>query len=212
MIDTLLKSLFSFVMLLFLSNILFFFSPLCSYSYLNTFFYSVLLEEGTVKSLLEENGSVKGVLYKTKTCEEIKVYAPLTIVCDGCFSNLRRSLCSPKVFFDSILNPFFIFTMQFLFTFMCSFFSPQVDVPSCFVGLVLENCELPYPNHGHVILADPSPILFYPISSTEVRCLVDVPGEKVPSVANGEMAKYLKTVVAPQVCSIFFLEQDICKN
>ncbi|KMZ75443.1 Squalene monooxygenase [Zostera marina] len=131
---------------------------------------NVLLEEGTVKSLLEENGSVKGVLYKTKTCEEIKVYAPLTIVCDGCFSNLRRSLCSPKV-----------------------------DVPSCFVGLVLENCELPYPNHGHVILADPSPILFYPISSTEVRCLVDVPGEKVPSVANGEMAKYLKTVVAPQL-------------
>ena len=75
----------------------------------------------------------------------------------------------------------------------------QPEVPSCFVGLVLENCELPYANHGHVILADPSPILFYPISSTEVRCLVDIPGEKVPSVANGEMAKYLKSVVAPQV-------------
>ncbi|KAK9007422.1 hypothetical protein V6N11_074346 [Hibiscus sabdariffa] len=49
-------------------------------------------------------------------------------------------------------------------------FSIQVDVPSCFVGLVLENCELPYPSHGHVILADPSPIVFYPISRTEVRC------------------------------------------
>lgn len=72
-------------------------------------------------------------------------------------------------------------------------------MPSCFVGLVLENCKLPVPNHGHVILADPSPILFYPISSTEVRCLVDVPGQKVPSIANGEMANYLKTVVAPQV-------------
>ncbi|KAL0325282.1 UNVERIFIED_CONTAM: Squalene monooxygenase SE1 [Sesamum radiatum] len=55
-----------------------------------------------------------------------------------------------------------------------------VDVPSCFVGLVLENCQLPFANHGHVILADPSPILFYPISRTEVRCLVDVPGQKVP--------------------------------
>lgn len=75
----------------------------------------------------------------------------------------------------------------------------QVDNPSCFVGLVLENCDLPFPNHGHVILANPSPILFYPISSNEVRCLVDVPGQKLPSVANGEMAKYLKTVVAPQV-------------
>lgn len=77
----------------------------------------------------------------------------------------------------------------------------QVEVPSCFVGLVLENCELPCANHGHVILGDPSPVLFYPISSTEIRCLVDVPGQKVPSISNGEMAKYLKTVVAPQVPS-----------
>lgn len=83
------------------------------------------------------------------------------------------------------------------------FFFWQVDVPSCFVGLVLENCQLPYANNGHVILANPSPILFYPISSTEVRCLVDVPGQKVPSISNGEMTNYLKTVVAPQVLSIF---------
>lgn len=75
----------------------------------------------------------------------------------------------------------------------------QVDVPSCFVALVLENCHLPYPNHGHVVLADPSPILFYPISSTEVRCLVDVPGKKLPPIANGEMANYLRTMVGPQV-------------
>ncbi|KAG6516820.1 squalene monooxygenase SE1-like isoform X2 [Zingiber officinale] len=131
---------------------------------------NVQQEQGTVTSLIEKNGTVKGVVYKTKSGEECKAFAPLTIVCDGCFSNLRRRLCSPKV-----------------------------DVPSCFVGLVLENCLLPFPNHGHVILGDPSPILFYPISSTEVRCLVDIPGNKVPSVANGEMANYLKTVVAPQV-------------
>ncbi|RZC62711.1 hypothetical protein C5167_024472 [Papaver somniferum] len=130
---------------------------------------NVRLEQGTVTSLLEENGTIKGVLYKTKSGEEINAYAPLTIVCDGCFSNLRRSLCSPKV-----------------------------EVPSCFVGLILENCKLPHQNHGHVILADPSPILFYQISSTEVRCLVDVPGQKVPSIGNGEMAIYLKTMVAPQ--------------
>ncbi|KAI3962537.1 hypothetical protein MKW92_035378 [Papaver armeniacum] len=110
---------------------------------------NVRLEQGTVTSLLEENGTVKGITYKTKNGEELKAYAPLTVVCDGCFSNLRRSLCTPKV-----------------------------DVPSCFVGLILENCELPYPNHGHVVLADPSPILFYQISSYEVRFLVDVPGQK----------------------------------
>nr|WNO03109.1 squalene epoxidase [Ilex cornuta] len=131
---------------------------------------NVRLEQGTVTSLLEEEGTVKGVQYKTKTGEELTAYAPLTIVCDGCFSNLRRSLCNPKV-----------------------------DVPSCFVGLLLENCQLPYVDHGHVILADPSPILFYRISSTEIRCLVDIPGQKVPSISNGEMANYLKTVVAPQV-------------
>ncbi|KAL5561105.1 hypothetical protein UlMin_030852 [Ulmus minor] len=131
---------------------------------------NVRLEQGTVTSLLEENGTIKGVQYKNKAGKELTSNAPLTIVCDGCFSNLRRNLCNP-----------------------------QVDVPSCFVGLILENCNLPYANHGHVILGDPSPLLFYPISSTEIRCLVDVPGQKVPSVANGEMANYLKTVVAPQI-------------
>ncbi|KAF7801519.1 squalene monooxygenase-like [Senna tora] len=131
---------------------------------------NVKLEQGTVTALLEEQGTIKGVRYKTKDGQELTAMAPLTIVCDGCFSNLRRSLCNPKV-----------------------------DVPSHFVGLVLENCDLPYANHGHVILGDPSPILFYPISSNEIRCLVDVPGQKVPSIASGEMAKYLKSVVAPQV-------------
>lgn len=64
---------------------------------------SVQLKEGTVTSLLEENGTIKGVHYKTKdgqefsAYEEFSAYAPLTIVCDGCFSNLRRSLCNPKV-------------------------------------------------------------------------------------------------------------------
>lgn len=75
----------------------------------------------------------------------------------------------------------------------------QVDIPSCFVALILENCELPYPNHGHVVLANPSPILFYRISSSEIRCLVDIPGQKVPSISTGKMATYLKTMVAPQV-------------
>ncbi|KAG7020623.1 hypothetical protein SDJN02_17309, partial [Cucurbita argyrosperma subsp. argyrosperma] len=131
---------------------------------------NVRLEQGTVTSLLETKGTIKGVQYKSKNGEEKTAYAPLTIVCDGCFSNLRRSLCKP-----------------------------MVDVPSCFVGLVLENCQLPFANHGHVVLGDPSPILFYPISSTEIRCLVDVPGQKVPSISNGDMEKYLKTVVAPQV-------------
>ena len=53
---------------------------------------SVKLEEGTVKSLVEENGMIKGVTYKNSSGEETTLFAPLTVVCDGCFSNLRRSL------------------------------------------------------------------------------------------------------------------------
>ena len=46
---------------------------------------------------------------------------------------------------------------------------------------------LPNSSHGHVVLGDPSPVLFYPISSNEVRCLVDIPASvKMPSVAKGE--------------------------
>ena len=40
--------------------------------------------------------------------------------------------------------------------------------PSYFVGLLLRGTQLPYANFGHVVLAKPSPILFYPISSKEV--------------------------------------------
>ncbi|XP_022724947.1 squalene monooxygenase-like [Durio zibethinus] len=132
--------------------------------------HNVSLGQGTVTSLLEENGTVKGVHYKNKSGQVLTAYAPLTIVCDGGFSNLRHSLCYPKV-----------------------------DVPSYFVGLILNNCKLPHANFGALILADPSPILFYPISSTEIRCLVDVPSQNVPSVSDGEMAHYLKTLVAPKV-------------
>lgn len=59
---------------------------------------SVRLEQGTVTSLLEEKGTVKGVQYKSKGSDlELNAHAPLTIVCDGCYSNLRHSLCNPKV-------------------------------------------------------------------------------------------------------------------
>ncbi|TYH78231.1 hypothetical protein ES332_D04G211000v1 [Gossypium tomentosum] len=132
--------------------------------------HNVSLEQGTVTSLLEENGIIKGVHYKDKSSQMLTTYASLTVVCDGCFSNLRRSLCNPKV-----------------------------DVPSYFVGFILTNCKLSDQNHGAIILADPSPIVFYPISSSEIRCMVDVPSQNLPSLSNGEMSHYLKTLVAPKV-------------
>ncbi|KAL4346764.1 hypothetical protein GQ457_17G001850 [Hibiscus cannabinus] len=132
--------------------------------------HNVSLEQGTVTSLIEENETVKGVHYKDKTGRLLTAHAPLTVVCDGCFSNLRRSLCNP-----------------------------EVDVPSYFVGVRLTECKLPKENYGAVILADPSPILLYNISSTEVRCMVDIPSRNLPSVSDGKMALYLRTLVAPKV-------------
>lgn len=193
-------------------NFLFFFSSLISWIFNDLwgcpfdFPFSVRLEQGTVTSLVGEKGTIRGVQYKTKTGQELTSYAPLTIVCDGCFSNLRRSLCDPKVVlfvFPQLLALNLFWSLRWTEGHHNLW---QVENHSCFVGLVLENCDLPHANLGHVILADPSPVLFYPISSTEVRCLVDVPGQKVPSVASGEMAHYLKTVVAPQVWSIIYFD------
>ena len=74
---------------------------------------------------------------------------------------------------------------------------------STFVGLILKDVKLPYPNHGHVILGSPSPILVYPIASNEVRVLVDIPpSEKVPSNATGELREYMRARVLPQMPAV----------
>ena len=71
------------------------------------------------------------------------------------------------------------------------------------MGLILREVALPYPNHGHVVLGSPSPILVYPVSSTEARALVDIPpSEKMPSMATGELRKYLRARVLPQLPAI----------
>lgn len=87
--------------------------------------------------------------------------ADLTIVCDGMYSSLRSKLSVP-----------------------------QIRHPSFFVGLLLHGAALPYANFGHVVLAKPSPILFYPISSVEVTprtklpfrtgCIMDTAEELLP--------------------------------
>lgn len=96
---------------------------------------------------------VRGVSYRTPDGVERVANGHLTVVCDGMYSSLRGKLSQP-----------------------------DIKAPSYFVGLLLRNCALPYDNYGHVVLARPSPILFYPISSTEVRCLVDYPGTCVGGV------------------------------
>lgn len=84
--------------------------------------------------------AVSGVLYKAADGSERTARADLSIICDGMYSSLRSKLSTP-----------------------------HIRHPSFFVGLLLHGAALPYANFGHVVLAKPSPILFYPISSTEVR-------------------------------------------
>ncbi|KAK4491169.1 hypothetical protein RD792_001899, partial [Penstemon davidsonii] len=131
---------------------------------------NVKLVQGTAVSLIEERGTIKGIRYNTRAGQELTVFAPLTVICDGCFSSFRKFLSTPKI-----------------------------DTPSHFAGFIIENCELPYPNYVHLILGNRTSFVLYPISSTEVRFLIDFPGPKPPSISNGEMAHLLKTAVAPQV-------------
>ncbi|CAG8438582.1 8709_t:CDS:10 [Ambispora leptoticha] len=87
----------------------------------------------------------------------INFYAPLTIIADGCFSKFRRD-----------------------------FIPKQVTVKSNFVGFVMTDSQLPYQNHGHVVLGKISPILMYQISTEHTRVLVDIPG-KLPSNGSGAL-------------------------
>ncbi|PRW45481.1 arginine--tRNA chloroplastic mitochondrial-like isoform X2 isoform B [Chlorella sorokiniana] len=138
---------------------------------------SVTVRQGYVRRLIndmdsewEEGQVVTGVCYKGTDGQDHVAKAHLTIVCDGMYSAFRKKMART-----------------------------DVKHPSFFIGLLLKDCPLPHQGYGHVILGKPSPFLFYPISKTEVRCLVDYPGEKLPSVTSGELEWYLLDTVAPQV-------------
>lgn len=135
---------------------------------------SVTCREATVRKLINDQGGdweegqpVSGVKYKAADGSIREARAHLTVVCDGMYSNFRKPLTEQA----------------------------EIEHPSFFVGLLLRDVKLPHPNHGHVILAEPSPVLFYPISPNEVRCLVDVPGAKLPA----DLPNHLRTHVAPQI-------------
>lgn len=137
----------------------------------------VVLRQGTAKRLLSPTGGawtdgapVGGVAYRRAGEETDRAaLGRLTVVCDGMYSSLRSSLTQP-----------------------------DIAAPSYFVGLLLSGAALPKERHAAVVLADAAPILFYPISSTEVRCLVDVPGDKLPSASTGALGAHLASL-APQV-------------
>ncbi|KAJ8291065.1 hypothetical protein GJAV_G00020980 [Gymnothorax javanicus] len=105
--------------------------------------------EGTVTNLQEEDGCVTGIQYREKESGDIKeLRAPLTVVADGCFSKFRKNLVSGKV-----------------------------KTSSHFIGCIMKDSPQFKPNHAELVLANPSPVLIYQISSTDTRVLVDIRGE-----------------------------------
>ncbi|XP_038666103.1 squalene monooxygenase [Scyliorhinus canicula] len=118
--------------------------------------------EGTVTHLLEEDGQVTGVQYREKESGDIKeLYSPLTVVADGHFSKFRKNLVKSKV-----------------------------NVSSHFVGCIMKDSPQFKPNHAELVLANPSPILIYQISSNETRVLVDI---------RGEMPRHLKDYMIEKI-------------
>lgn len=130
---------------------------------------NVEIRQATVKDLIQQNGVVHGVVTTDETNN--RIYAPLTLVVDGCNSHFRERLGASK---------------------------PVAT--SSFVGLILNMPvpDMPFPHHGHVILADPSPILLYAVSMNEIRILIDVP-HPMPQNSNGDLQRYLEAKVTPQL-------------
>ncbi|KAJ3367353.1 Squalene epoxidase [Kappamyces sp. JEL0680] len=130
--------------------------------------------EGTATELIQTAGfdSYLGAAVKhRKDGQKYHYFAPLTVVADGCFSAFRKQ-----------------------------FISKPVKAKSHFAGLVLKDCVLPHPNHGHVVLAKPGPILLYQIGTHDTRLLVDIPNP-LPKTSNGDMLHYMRDFVGPQLPS-----------
>ncbi|XP_063307141.1 squalene monooxygenase [Pelobates fuscus] len=122
--------------------------------------------EGTVMQLLEDDNTVLGVQYRDKETGDVKeLRAPLTVVADGLFSKFRKDLVSG-----------------------------HVTVSSHFVGCILKNSPQFKANHAELVLANPSLVLIYQISSTETRVLVDIRGDMPKN-----LKEYMVEKILPQL-------------
>ena len=142
--------------------------------------------QGSVRSLLTADadellpadadadpGLCRGVRYVTADRTEAVARAPLVVLADGMFSTMRKRLDGG---------------------------TPKPS--STFVGYLLHHPAdkpcVPYPNRGHVVLADPNPVLLYQITPTVTRILVDVPGI-APSDDEDWMRRYMEDRIVAQL-------------
>ncbi|KAK6202443.1 squalene epoxidase, erosterol biosynthesis [Scheffersomyces amazonensis] len=130
--------------------------------------------QGNVTKILrndEDTNTVVGIKVKEEGEIFNNYYGKVTICCDGIYSKFRKELSPTNV--------------------------PVIG--SYFVGLQLDDVELPAKYHGHVILGDHAPILIYQISPHETRMLCAYRSTKPPSQSNDELYYYLKEEVLPAV-------------
>ncbi|XP_043922865.1 squalene monooxygenase-like isoform X2 [Protopterus annectens] len=105
--------------------------------------------EGTVINLVEDDGCIIGVQYKGKKSEDVKeLYAPLTVVADGLFSNIRKHLISQKP-----------------------------NVTSHVAGVTMKTPQELLLTKMNTIISDSSVFSIYTISSNESRVLINIAGE-----------------------------------
>jgi squalene monooxygenase len=83
-----------------------------------------------------------GVGYREKD-QAKEVYAPLSVLVDGCYSNFRSKIGAGKP-----------------------------ETKSYFVGVIIEDCKLPYTNHGNVFLASPGPVLGYQVIIGNIKIFI----------------------------------------
>lgn len=137
---------------------------------------NVTLIEGTATDVIEEGDTISGIVYKPKGADEpVQINASLTVLSDGIFSAFRQGLSAA-----------------------------DKKVSGHFLGLLLKDTQLPYTNHGHVIITDNAPVLVYPVSSDETRVLIDFPGDTPPrkgeeltSFLNNNIGKQLPAAIQP---------------
>jgi len=162
---------------------------------------NVTLIEGTASDLLQDaqnDSHILGIkftpsskaIYSSSSSQSLspgvmEFKAPLTLIADGYASKYRRLVLPAD--------------------------APAPVVRSNFVALLLKDAALPSPGYGHVILTDEKavpqpetetdtiggPVLVYQLSEHDTRMLVDVPGEKLPSIGKGELQAHLRRHVLP---------------
>jgi squalene monooxygenase len=130
---------------------------------------NVDLIHGNVLKLMDDQGRIIGVSMMNRQGDSQHIYAKLTIVCQGSMSTLGRSLNKSRI-----------------------------KVNGFMVGLILKNSALPYDQHGHIILAVPSPVLSYPVAKDKIRVLIDFPGERSAPKGSAR-STYLLEKILPQL-------------